>query len=170
MPASEYGVWNSRWSSGSTAFHTTPATAPTTAPLTVRLMSVVTGATGYAGGRLRREPDCRCGRSAQVDLEPEARETLPHGAVERLLVLLASVLVERPLERVADVGEGLGALLDEVDVLAVALLGLVSLGVVVPLLGLLAVAHEVRVILLEQVELARDHVDEALAAEDHAAS
>ena len=50
-------------------------------------------------------------------------------------VLLRSVLVERRSEIVAQVGEQLGPGLDEVDVVAVAFLRLVALGLVVRLLG-----------------------------------
>jgi hypothetical protein len=92
------------------------------------------------------------------------------GAVEGLRVALALGLVERPLVAVADVGERLGAVLDEIDVLAVALLGLVAVGLVVAAFRLVAGDDQVGVLAPEQLELALDHVGEAGAAETHASS
>ena len=67
-------------------------------------------------------------------------------------------------EVVAQVREQLGAGLDEVEVLAVALLGLVAVGCVVGALGLLAVGDQRGLLVLEQLELALNQVREARAA------
>ncbi len=79
-------------------------------------------------------------------------------------VFLGRVLVERRRVRPAQVGEGLGARLDEVDVVAVALLRLVALGPVVGALGLVALPDQVGLVALEQVELTRDDVRESASA------
>jgi endonuclease/exonuclease/phosphatase family metal-dependent hydrolase len=68
---------------------------------------------------------------------------------------------------VAQVGEELGAGLDEILIVAVPLLGLLAVGAVVRGLRLLALAHELGVVALEQVELPRDHVTEP-ASPQHA--
>src|SRR5205085_7290950 len=83
------------------------------------------------------------------------------GSVEGRLVLGGRVLVERLGVVVAQVGEQLGAGLDEVDVLAVALLRLVARGAVVCAFRLLAVVDELGVVLEEDVELPRDELCEA---------
>jgi endonuclease/exonuclease/phosphatase family metal-dependent hydrolase len=62
---------------------------------------------------------------------------------------------------VAKLREELGAGLDEILVVAVALFGFVARGAVVRRLGLLALAHEPGLLALEEVELPRDHVAEA---------
>ncbi len=79
------------------------------------------------------------------------------------------VLVERPRETVAHVGERLRRGLDDVDVVAVRLLGLVARRAIVLPLGGAAVRDQLRLVLGEDVELAGDHVGEA-AAEDHTIS
>ena len=66
---------------------------------------------------------------------------------------------------VADVGQDLGAGLDGVDVVAVALLGLVARCSVVRALELVALFGHVGVLAFEEVELPRDHVAEAAAPE-----
>jgi endonuclease/exonuclease/phosphatase family metal-dependent hydrolase len=68
---------------------------------------------------------------------------------------------------VAQVGQELGAGLDEIDVVAVALLGFVARRGVVRLLGLLAFADQARLLAHEEIELARDQVGEG-AAPEHA--
>jgi hypothetical protein len=112
----------------------------------------------------------RSERSAEVDLEAEARQALPDRPVERRLVGLGRMLVERPLEGVAEVGERLGALLDEVDVLAVALLGLVAPRLLVAALRLLAGLDQAGVVVREELQLTRDQVAEAVPAEDQRSS
>jgi endonuclease/exonuclease/phosphatase family metal-dependent hydrolase len=64
---------------------------------------------------------------------------------------------------VAQVGEQLGAGLDEIDVVAVALLGFVPRRRVVRAFCLLALADQVCLLAHEEIELARDHVGEASA-------
>ena len=61
---------------------------------------------------------------------------------------------------VAQVREQLRTRLDNVDVLAVALLGLIARGVVVGVFGFGALAEQLGVLALEEVELARDEVRE----------
>jgi len=51
--------------------------------------------------------------------------------------------------------------LDEIQIVAVALLGLVAVGGVVRALRVVAVGDQVRALLLEEVELPPDHVFEA---------
>ena len=64
----------------------------------------------------------------------------------------------RRREVVAERRELLRARLDEIEVVPVALLGLVAAGRVVGALRLLAVGDQVGVLPLEEVELAPDHV------------
>src|SRR5215208_4311323 len=87
--------------------------------------------------------------SAVLDLERELGQPLRDRAVELALVLL---------ERL------------RVDVVAVQLLGLVAVGAVVRVEPLARLLDHVDVVADEQVELARDHLAEAGAAEDHASS
>src|SRR5438105_1120098 len=107
--------------------------------------------------------------SAVFYLQREAGEPLEDRAVERRLVLLRRSLVDGRRVPVAEVGEQLGARLDEVHVVTVSLLGLVAVGAVVGALGGLAVGDQAAVLALEEVELARDDVGKALA-EHHASS
>src|SRR4029453_18222716 len=102
---------------------------------------------------------------AVLDLEREPRQPLEDCAVELFLVELARVVVERPFEVVADVGQDLGAGLDGVDVVAVALLGLVARCGVVRALELFALFDHGGVLALEEFELPRDHLAEAAAPE-----
>ena len=88
-----------------------------------------------------------------LDLQAEPREPLVHRAVELRLVLVGRRLVQRPREIVAQFGEDLGARLDEILVVAESLLGLVALGPVVGGLGLVALADQLRVVPLEELEL-----------------
>ena len=111
-------------------------------------------------GRLRRRP-----RLGVLDLEPEARQPLLDRAVERFLVLLGGLLVERRGEVVAQPGEDLGAVLDELLVVAEALLGPVALGPVVGALGGVAGLQQLEVVAHEEVELPRDHLGEAAPAQ-----
>ena len=90
---------------------------------------------------------------AQVDLRSEARQPLPDRLVERVLVLLGRVLVERGRVGPAQLGQRLRPRLDEVLVVPVELLGLVSPGPVVAALGLDALPDEIGLVALEQVEL-----------------
>src|SRR6266567_3832579 len=82
--------------------------------------------------RAQRSGGRRSGRSPRsvtspvLDLEGEAPEATENGVVEGSLVLVGHVLLERRGEVVAEVGENLRAGLDEVDVVTVALLGLVT--------------------------------------------
>ena len=85
--------------------------------------------------RRNRRRVCAAFALAILDLEAEARQAFDHRAVELVLVLLRGLLVERGREVVADVGEDLRARLDEVDVVAVALLGFVAVGLVARALG-----------------------------------
>ncbi len=71
---------------------------------------------------------------------------------------------------VADVCEQFRARLDEVQVIAVALLRLVAFGVVVGALGGVAVVDQAALLPLEQIELSRDRVREAAPAEDQSSS
>jgi hypothetical protein len=71
---------------------------------------------------------------------------------------------------VADVGEQLGAGLDQVEVVGVALLCLVAWSVHVGVLGLETVVDQSAVVTLEKVELPLDQVAEARAPEPHASS
>src|SRR5919197_405801 len=107
--------------------------------------------------------------SAVFYLQREAREALQDGTVEARFVFLGGVGLDRGRVPVAEVGEQLGARLDEVHVVTVPLLGLVAVGPVVRALGGLAVGDQAGVLPLEEVELARDDVGEALA-EDHPSS
>src|SRR5919198_2335929 len=95
--------------------------------------------------------------------EREAREALEHRPVERGFVFLGRVGFDRGRIPVAEVGEQLGARLDEVHVVTVSLLRLVAVGPVVRALRGLAVGDQARVLALEEVELARDDIGEALA-------
>src|SRR6059058_5149133 len=90
---------------------------------------------------------------------------LQDGAIELVLVGLRGVLVERPLEVVADVGQELGAGLDHVDVVAVALLRLVARRCVVGPLGFLTLVEQIGVLADEKIELPRDDLGEPVAAE-----
>jgi hypothetical protein len=92
------------------------------------------------------------------DLQREAREPCDDGAVELELVLLGGLLGHRRGEGVAQLREPLGSRLDEVEVLPVALLGFLAPGGVVGPLGRLAVGNQLRLLVLEQVELAPDDV------------
>ena len=65
---------------------------------------------------------------------------------------------------VAKVGEQLGGRLDDVDVLAVAFLRRLARGLVVGPLCLFALPDELRVVLQEDVQLARDDLGEAPTA------
>src|SRR5690348_5275033 len=95
---------------------------------------------------------------AVLDLEREAGEALGDGTVERVLVLLRGILVERCREVVSEVGQQLGARLDGVDIVAVAFLSLVAGCAVVRALELLALADHVCLLALEEIELPRDHI------------
>src|SRR5919199_5637341 len=102
-----------------------------------------------------------------LELEREPGEPLDDSAVERCLVLLVVTVCERPGVMIAQIGQRLGSLLDEIDVLAVPLLGFVSFGAVIGSFRSVAVADQPRVIPLEEVELSGDHVGEP-AAPKHA--
>jgi endonuclease/exonuclease/phosphatase family metal-dependent hydrolase len=104
---------------------------------------------------------------AILDLERESGQPLDDGAVELPLVHLRGLLVERRSEVVAQVGQELRACLDEIDVGAVPLLGLVARRRVVSALGLLAFTDQILLLADEEFELARDDFGEA-AAPEHA--
>src|SRR5918911_306568 len=110
-----------------------------------------------------------CGNSAVLDLQREPGQALQDGPIEGRFVLLGCVVLEGRRVAVAQVGEELGRRLDEVHVVTVSLLGLRAVGAVVRALGGDAVGDQSGVLALEEVELARDDVGEALA-EDHASS
>ena len=90
----------------------------------------------------------------------EAWQTAFDPAVERLLVLLGDVLLERRRVRVADLGERIDGLLDEVQVRGVALLGVLAAGTVVRTLGLVAGGDQLCIVLGEEAELTLDQVGE----------
>ena len=116
-----------------------------------------------AGRRSGRSP--RSAPSAVLDLEREAPEASQHGLVEGLLVLLGRILLERRREVVTKVGQDLGPRLDEVDVVAVALLRLVAWRLVVRPLGRDTVFDEPALLAFEDVELAIDELRETCAPE-----
>src|SRR5206468_4081080 len=70
----------------------------------------------------------RCATSAVLDLECETAKALQDRAVEGVLVLLGGVVIEGRGEVVSQVGKHLGASLYEVDVVAVAFLGIAATG------------------------------------------
>src|SRR5215218_9604989 len=108
--------------------------------------------------------------SAILDLECKAPEALQHGGVERVLVLGRGLLVERGREVVAQPREDFGTGLDEVDVVAVALLGLVARSAVVRALGRDAVVDQAALVAFEQIELPFDNVREACSPDSHAST
>ena len=81
--------------------------------------------------------------------------------VELRLVGLGSVLVHGRGEAVAELCEPVRAGFDEIQIVAVALLGLVAVGGVVRALRGVAVGDQLRALLLEEVELPPDQVLEA---------
>jgi hypothetical protein len=80
--------------------------------------------------------------------------------VEPPHVLLRGLGVERGGVRVADLDERLGALLDQLEVLGVALLGFLAPGAVVGTLGGGARLDQVSVVLSEERQLALDQIRE----------
>jgi hypothetical protein len=74
-----------------------------------------------------------------LDFDGESAQTLEDGAVELLFVLLGRVLVECRREGIAEAREDLRAGLDKIQVVGVALLGLVAPGLVVSALRGVAV-------------------------------
>jgi hypothetical protein len=96
-----------------------------------------------------------------LDLESEPGQPPAHRAVELGAVLQSGGFAQPRAEMVAKVGEDLGAGLDEVLVVAVALLRLVAGGTVVGALRLLAILDQSSVVAREKVELRRDDVGEA---------
>jgi hypothetical protein len=101
------------------------------------------------------------GRSVQ--LEAEARKAPAGEPVERRLVLLGRLTVQRLSVAVPVLEEGVGGRVHEIDVIAVALLGLVARSGVVGGERRLAVQDEPCVLGLEELELALDELDEAPA-------
>ena len=97
----------------------------------------------------------------------ERAEAAVGGAVERVLVRIPRVAVERRGVRVAQLGEGVCDRLEHELVVPVRLLGKLALGGVVRPLGLLRLAQKLGLVLDEEVELAADQLAEAVAAEDH---
>ena len=80
---------------------------------------------------------------------------------------VGGLLVERGREVVAQPGEDFGAGLDEVDVVAVTLLGLVARSSVVRALGRDAVVDQAALVPFEQIKLPLDHVREACPPDSH---
>src|SRR5205085_9072009 len=121
-----------------------------------------------AGRRAGRSP--RSVSSAVLDLQAEVGPALPNRPIERVLVRLGRILVERAAEPVAHVGERLGCGLDRVDEVAVRLLAVLPVRPLVQPVLLAAVLEQSRLVLHEEVELARDHVAERVAAQPHGRS
>jgi hypothetical protein len=99
------------------------------------------------------------------DFDSESPQARKHGAVELLLVLLGRVLVECRREGIAESRKDLRAGLDEVQVIGVALLGLIAAGPVVSALRRVAVGDQPGFLALEEVELAPDDILEAARAQ-----
>ncbi len=99
------------------------------------------------------------------DLDGEAGESLDDGAVELFLVLLRRLVVQGRSEVVAETGEQLRAGLDQVEVVAVELFGLVARRRVVRRFRRVAVGDQPALFVLEEVELAPDDVSEAAAGQ-----
>ena len=97
------------------------------------------------------------------ELEAEAGKALAGEPVERRLVLLGRLTVQRPGVAVPVLEEGVGGRVHEIDVVAVALLSLVARSGVVGGERRLAVSYEPRVLGLEELELALDELHEAPA-------
>src|SRR5262249_48598331 len=87
--------------------------------------------------------------------------------VEGVLVRLGCILAERVGEAVAHVRERLGRRLDRVDEVAVCLFAVLPVSLLVEPVLLTAVLEQIRLVLDEEVELARDHVAERVAAKPH---
>jgi hypothetical protein len=104
-----------------------------------------------------------------LDLERETRKPLHDSAIERVAVFVRDLALERRRIVVAEIGEHLGARLDDVHVVAEELLGALPIGAVVRGLGIVRLCDQVGVVLLEQVELPADDVGKA-AAEDQSSS
>src|SRR5215470_7798948 len=102
----------------------------------------------------------RGSHTRRLESHCESRETAPYCGVERLLVLLGDVRLERRPVRVTDLGESLSSRLDEVEVLRVLLLGLLAPGPVVRPLGRFARVDQVAVVLHEEAELPLDQIVE----------
>lgn len=94
------------------------------------------------------------------DLQREARQSCEYGPVELGLVLLGGLGRHRRREVVAERSELLGSGLDEIEVVPVALLGIVAAGRAVGALRLLAVGDQVGVLPFEEIELAPDDFPE----------
>ncbi len=106
--------------------------------------------------------------SAIFDFQSETGQPFPDRAVELGLVFLVQIRGERLREVVSEISEQLGSGLDEILVVAVALLGLVARRAVIGALGRDALANQAAVLAFEQVELALDHVGKAAMEERHA--
>src|SRR5215211_3308049 len=102
-----------------------------------------------------------------VEIEGEAPELLAREPVEGPAILLRRVEVEPGRVRFAQLDERVLSRLDDDQVVAVALLGLVPLGAVVRSQRALGLLEELGVLALEGAELALDHVGEASTAEAH---
>ena len=96
-----------------------------------------------------------------IELEPEPGQLPAHEPVEELAVLLGAVRRQRFRVGVAHVGQLSGACFDQVEEVPVALFRLLAGSAVVGLQRGLGVIDEARVLALEHVELALDHIDEA---------
>src|SRR5207249_8945661 len=105
-------------------------------------------------------------RPLVLQLDGEPWEPFTDGPVEGLLVLRRSLLAEGCRIRITDRREELCAGLDEVEIVAVALLGLLARRRRVRPLRGGTVGDEPGLLALEQCELTRDHIAEA-PPEDH---
>ncbi|TMK79212.1 MAG: hypothetical protein E6G45_04290 [Actinobacteria bacterium] len=97
------------------------------------------------------------------DLDGEAGESPDDGAVELVLVLLRRLLVEGRCKVVAEAGEQLRPRLNQAEVVAVELFGLVARRRVVGRFRRVTVGDQLGLLLLEELELAPDDVPEAAA-------
>ena len=114
--------------------------------------------------RLRRLAGHRLSIGLGVfDLDGEAGESPDDGAVELVLVLLRRLLVEGRCKVVAEAGEQLRPRLNQAEVVAVELFGLVARRRVVGRFRRVTVGDQLGLLLLEELELAPDDVPEAAA-------
>src|SRR5919197_3381467 len=98
-----------------------------------------------------------------LQLEPEARQPFANEVVENAAVLLGGLLVEGRRVVVPQLRQLVGPSLDEVEEIAVPLLGLVARRLVVGPQGRLDVADQAGVLGGEEIELTLDEIDEAPA-------
>src|SRR5688500_6327054 len=103
----------------------------------------------------------RCKPSRVLALQGETREATEDGAIEGRFVLVGGGVVEGSRVVVAKLGQRFRRRLDEVEVLAVALLGLVAPGAIVGVFRRLGLSDQPGLLALEQVELPLDDVLEA---------